>query len=162
MPVDTRLGQARSGQTPPRGKRVAQSAASFPLEPSRTIDSAPVAGLSYLNQDEELVQALNDWAAENPEEFDQQISDRFDIDGEVRATGTQASSVDKLKPGSVPGEFYARVTFRVTYDNKASDDDEDLRAENVDDLTLDIRISAATPGDEVTGIGWPPPESLFD
>jgi hypothetical protein len=89
--------------------------------------------------DDMIVQAIEDWAADHPEEFMEVIGEGFDADQQraVRASPIRVEKVDLRD-----GKLIARVNFKVTYKSPVDSDDPDLSAENVTDCPLDVVLEA--------------------
>jgi len=85
--------------------------------------------------DDAIVQAIEDWAKDHPDEFLDVVGDGFDADQQLAVA---ARSVGVVKVDLRNGKLIARVNFNVTYKSPVDSEDRELSAENVTDCRLDV------------------------
>jgi hypothetical protein len=88
---------------------------------------------------EDVLELLESWARSSGEAALELVADEFDVGGEQEARRTWPRSVEKFELGG--DAIFARVEFGVDYANPVDETDTELSAENVAEVTLDLKIA---------------------
>ncbi len=117
-------------------------------------DDADPGLLAVLGEDE-ILQAIEDWRDQHPQEFIDLIGDVFDVGGQQQAVAAEPTKVEKVKRHD--GKVAARVRFNVTYKNPIDETDTELSAENVTEDVFDLTFDATgSPVQRVSDLQSPP------
>jgi hypothetical protein len=102
--------------------------------------------LAFVGADN-VLQLLEDYAQQRPDELLQLIKRDFDDPGSQEARRVWPRAVEKADLRN--GTLNVRVEFEVTYANPVDEQDGDLAAENVTEHVEDLSIEASA-----TGLEW--------
>jgi hypothetical protein len=93
--------------------------------------------LDWIGEDA-VVQALQRYAQSSRVEFNDVMSELFDVAGQQEVVSARPVHVRKI--GLLNGHVVARVEFHVVYKNPVEDGDQDLSAENSTTDVFDVRF----------------------